>query len=51
MRVARIPLGPGALSGSKKLKQFLFRRKWLAGVLYGLTESKGHLVLNSIICP
>ena len=51
MRVARIPLGTGVLSGSKKLKQFLFRSKWLVGVLYGLTDSKGHLVLNSIICP
>ena len=48
LRVARIALGPGALSGSKMLKQFLFRRNRLAGVLYGLTESKGHIVLYSI---
>ena len=47
------PLGPGALSGNKKLsvEQLLFRRNRLAGVLYVLTEPEGHLVSYSILCP
>ena len=47
------PLGPGALSGSKKLKRItvLIPKEPLAGVLYILTEAEQHLVSYSILCP
>ena len=50
-RGVRFPVTPGALSDTKKLKQFLFRSNLLAGVLYVLTEPEGHLVSYSILCP
>ena len=48
------PLGPGALSGSKKLKHItlvLILKEPVSWVLYVLTEPEGHLVSYSIICP